>query len=126
MTDSGRVQDGRRVEQELWNFLRLGAETGEPLVPPRLVDDAWHELLRDGPAYKRACVAAFGRPLEHVETDTRHPEGYRRTRALMRERFGALDERVWGVDAMATCLLASDAPTKPPPKRTRAAGHLAT
>ncbi|MEA2398849.1 MAG: hypothetical protein QOK25_2405 [Thermoleophilaceae bacterium] len=105
---SPEVPDGaeERLLDEALRFLALSAELsarGEDsrLVPSVRVDAAWHAFILHTRAYAELCERAFG---EYVHHDPSPPDApvelgnvvdYLRTRVLMEERYGALDEELW-------------------------------
>jgi hypothetical protein len=96
----------QRLLAELLRFLDLGAAMkagGDErrLVPSVPIDAAWHAFILHTRAYTEFCKTAYG---EYVHHDPSPPDApvaltgvvdYLRTRVLMEERYGALDEELW-------------------------------
>jgi hypothetical protein len=108
IADSGEVPPaaGERLLAELLKFLDLSAamtERGDDrrLVPSVPVDVAWHAFILHTRAYTEFCEGAYGAYLHHDPTPPGTPIGpggvfeYLRTRVLMEERYGELDEELW-------------------------------
>lgn len=85
------------VMTETLRFVQLAAAVDEPVVPSRLVDVGWHEFILFTRDYIAHC-AELGGYVHHVP-DTSDaigdPTAYQRTRELLTERHGPLDERLW-------------------------------
>ena len=85
------------VMAETLRFVALAAATDVPVGPSRLVDVGWHEFILFTRDYMAYC-AELGGYVHHVPDspgDTSDPTAYRRTRELLTERHGPLDERLW-------------------------------
>jgi hypothetical protein len=97
---------GERLLAELLKFLDLSAEMtsrgdDRRLVPSVQVDAAWHAFILHTRAYAQFCESAYGTYLHHDPTSPDEPVElggvleYLRTRVLMEERYGGLDEELW-------------------------------
>jgi hypothetical protein len=108
IAESGEVAPaaGERLLAELLKFLDLSAEMtahgdDRRLVPSVPVDVAWHAFILHTRAYTDFCESAYGGYLHHDPTPPDKPVGpggvfeYLRTRVLMEERYGGLDEELW-------------------------------
>ena len=96
----------KRALAEVVKFLEVSAEMtarGEDvrLVPSVPVDSAWHAFILHTRAYADFCDRAFGEYLHHDPSPPDEVPGpgtlvdYLRTRVLIEERYGALDEELW-------------------------------
>jgi hypothetical protein len=99
-------QTGERWFAELLKFLDLAAEMsangdGRPLAPSLPVDAAWHSFVLHTRPYMEFCERRYGEYLHHEVTAPDASVGlgavfeYLRTRVLMEERYGGLDEELW-------------------------------
>src|SRR5436190_4194549 len=95
-----------RALTEMLKFLDLSAEMmalgdDRRLVPSVPVDVAWHAFILHTRAYTEFCEEAYGGYLHHDPSPPDQPVGpgavfeYLRTRVLMEERYGELDEELW-------------------------------
>jgi hypothetical protein len=104
---------------ELSRFLEAAAASDVPLAPSVAIDEEWHRVLADPGAYGAQCRAELGRVVPHVETERPAHVAYARTRAVLLDRYGELDERFWPVDGAAVCyagpVIKEPAPPPPPP-----------
>ena len=78
-------------------FVELAAAVDEPVAPSRLVDVGWHEFILCTRDYMAYCTE-LGGYVYHVPDspgDTGDQTAYQRTRELLTERHGPLDERLW-------------------------------
>lgn len=100
-----RVSTSRSVAvfTELYKFLSLCAEGGEPLAPSQIVDSAWHLTLSDEATYMSLC-AAVGRRVEHIPHEQPTQVAYQRCLGALQGRFGSLDSTIWGSDSAARCV----------------------
>lgn len=93
------VPDGRAedVMVETLRFVRLAAATEQPVAPSRLVDVGWHEFILFTRPYMAFC-AELGGYVHHVPDDPDgggDPTAYQRTRRLLAEAHGPLDDQLW-------------------------------
>ena len=100
---------------EMLKFLAL-AEPGEAavahqLVPSEPVDAAWHAFILHTRAYERYCQTTFGHYFHHdpappsarQESLVTGTIDYLRTRALVKQRYGKLDEELWPIPVASAC-----------------------
>ncbi|MBO0879426.1 MAG: hypothetical protein J2P17_03455 [Mycobacterium sp.] len=93
---------------ELEKFLRVATECGESLRPSQWVDEAWHVLIKDDETY-RSFLSLHGLPYVHHVPD--EPQGersesaaqYARTTALIKQRYGSLNDYAWATNGSADC-----------------------
>lgn len=100
------AEAGDRIA-EMAKFLTVAAHSDAPVAPSRAVDTAWHAFILFTRDYADFCAATFGRFIHHQPTELGDGHGgdhgdeeaddsaYARTRALLTERFGRLDEQLW-------------------------------
>lgn len=71
------------------------------LVPSAPVDAAWHAFLLHTRQYRDYCESAFGAFVDHDPAPVDSPFDwsmllhYLRTRVLMEDHYGAIDEDLW-------------------------------
>lgn len=106
-----RDNDVSRETAERWFFealkflglSRSAASLDRPfcLVPSAPVDAAWHAFLLHTRPYREYCERAFGEFIDHdpapidVPFDWSMLLHYLRTRVLMEDRYGAIEEDLW-------------------------------
>jgi uncharacterized membrane protein YgcG len=81
--------------RETLHFLDACAEAEEPISPSKRVDKAWHEFILHTELYSQWCQSRYGRYIHHTPYAKPDAAAYRRTYALLRERHGQLDSRIW-------------------------------
>ncbi len=90
-------------------FKVLVQQNPEALVPPYLIDEAWHEALIDTRRYPDFCQVNAGRYIQHepplgpprgdVASSVTFKREVSRTISYATTLFGELDERVWNLNA---------------------------
>ena len=75
-------------------LIRLRVAPAQVGMPSRVVDDLWHELILDTPAYHSFCARAFGRYFHHVPA-ARMNDRSEQDSALRRTwRYACLEENI--------------------------------
>ncbi|SDY81814.1 hypothetical protein SAMN05661080_04705 [Modestobacter sp. DSM 44400] len=82
---------------ELVKYLTIATDCDQPVVPSRAVDVAWHTFILFTRDYAAFCTETFGRFVHHQPTEpgAGDPDAYPRTHALLADRFGPPDPRLW-------------------------------
>jgi hypothetical protein len=91
-TRSGYEQQAAVTATDLYRkFLYLKVtHPNEILVPPRLVDEAWHEHILSTSEYTADCLKLCGAYIHHnpdLQSEAHH-KGWARTKALFASEFG--------------------------------------
>jgi hypothetical protein len=109
-----RIADDARVDaavaqrslEEALKFLHVAATATQPVSPSKTVDIAWHHFILFTRDYSDYCQRHLGRYIHHLPDGRAEgdPDAYRRTRTLIADRFGTVDEMLWpDVDANTDC-----------------------
>lgn len=88
-------------------FFRLRAERDEPIVPPAVVDEAWHLHLDRPERYAADCNQLCGRYIPHrpnIGPETQRI-GWARTRKLFKDEYGTdlMQSRIAGMRRPGEC-----------------------
>ncbi|MDD9920065.1 MAG: hypothetical protein OXR68_05530 [Alphaproteobacteria bacterium] len=98
VNEAGFEEDIAMTATEMYKkFLYLRkVYVGESLVPPRLVDEAWHEHILFTRNYTAICEDLYGSYMHHTPQPIRptleqmrgHSAGWERTKELFQQEFG--------------------------------------
>jgi hypothetical protein len=107
--DLGR-SEAEQCFVEMLRFLDVAVAAGEPVSPPPLIDQAWHEFILHTRDYEAYCRDRFGFFVHHQPTENRIEGAYRAARQRAIEQFGSLDPRFWPETGAADCSDACQGP----------------
>ena len=85
------------VMAETLGFIELAASVDESVAPSKLVDVGWHHFILFTRDHVDYC-AGLGGYVHHVPDrpgDGGNGDAYERTRNLLADRHGSVDERLW-------------------------------
>ena len=83
---------------ETKKFLALcAASRQESFSPSQMVDEMWHEFMCFSEDYFAFCkeLGGEGFYIHHRPSEEPNPEGYKRTRAAIKEHYGELNQKIW-------------------------------
>ncbi|MBW3665348.1 MAG: hypothetical protein KY469_19820 [Actinobacteria bacterium] len=105
--------DPQRVMEETLKFLEVAATSDDAVSPSKTVDTGWHHFILFTRDYMGYGANHLGRFIHHIpdeegggkaETANAGTNSYLRTRQLIMQRFGDIDETIWpSADALADC-----------------------
>jgi hypothetical protein len=93
-----------RAIHEYKRFVFLAVTSREPLTPPKVIDEVWHQHIQFTRAYREFCEHVLGRPFDHYpelapfsEMTAQYVAQYRATLDLYQREFGAMPpSEIWG------------------------------
>lgn len=91
-----------KVKNEFFHFFVL-CETGAFIIPPKMIDEYWHEFIIHQKFYQDVCQKVFGKFIYHTPndgkkyTDSERFEIYKKTVFLYDDFFGEPDAAIWGL-----------------------------
>jgi hypothetical protein len=91
-------------------FLDVLAASTEPIAPSKRVDRAWRSFRGCTDDYAEWCRSRYGRFIESDAASRYDELAYTRAYALLRERHGPLDKRIWPVPKMVARAPAGEDP----------------
>lgn len=84
-------------------FMVVCAMKPGPKVTSDAIDSVWHSFLLFTSDYRAFCTDYLGRFINHEPFEHPNPLAYHHTRSFAEGLFGALDERLWPLEAKGDC-----------------------